>query len=224
VPARHRRLGKRARSGRAQRAAGERSVRSRDSARKDSEPAGATPRAQHSAPPLVCIGRVVGAHGLAGELRVRLAGAAPESFESAPSLWLARDESGAGAVEHALRGVAAGRADECRVRLEGVGDRGAAESARGRFLLARADDLARAAADEYYVYELVGCAVEDRSGRALGAVRGVTGHAAADLLIVADADGREHLVPLARALLCEVDVAARRIVIDPPAGLFGERA
>jgi len=155
---------------------------------------------------------------------VRLAGAAPESFESAPSLWLARDESGAGAVAHALRGVSVGRADECRVRLDGVGDRGAAESARGRFLLASVDDLARAADDEYYVYELVGCAVEDRAGRALGAVRGVCGHAAADLLIVADAEGREHLVPLARALLCEVDVAARRIVLDPPPGLFGERA
>jgi 16S rRNA processing protein RimM len=174
--------------------------------------------------PLVCIGRIVGAHGLTGELRVRLAGAAPESFESAPSLWLARDESGSGAVAHALRGISSGRADECRVRLEGLGDRSAAEAARGRFLLARADDLARAAADEYYVYELVGCAVEDRAGRALGTVRGVCGHAAADLLIVADAEGHEHLVPLARALLSEVDVAARRIVLDPPPGLFGEGA
>ena len=211
--------GKRPRSGRAHRAAGERSLRSRDPAREDSENAGAP-----SDPRLVCIGRVVGAHGLAGELRVRLAGAAPESFDAAPSLWLARDESGTGAIAHALRGVSSGRADECRVRLEGIDDRTAAESARGRFLMARADHLARAADDEYYVYELVGCAVEDRAGRALGAVRGVCGHAAADLLIVADADGREHLVPLVRALLCEVDLAARRIVLDPPAGLFGEPA
>lgn len=173
---------------------------------------------------LVCIGRVVGARGLSGELRVRLSGAAPESFSSAPALWLARDESGTGAVAHALRAVAAGRAGECCVRLEGVADRTAAESARGRWLLARAADLARTESGEYYVYELVGCRVEDRAGNLRGFVRGLCGTGAADMLVVEDEAGREHLVPLARALLIHVDIEARRIVIDAPPGLFEDGA
>lgn len=171
--------------------------------------------------PLVPIGRVVGAHGLRGELRVRLAGASPESFAGAQALWLARDEAGEGARAHALRSVATGREGECRVALAGIGDRSAAEAARGSWLLARADALARAEPGEYYVYELVGCRVEHRSGRALGTVRGLCGNGAGDMLIVADPQGCEHLVPLARALLVCVDVAARRIVLDPPSGLFG---
>jgi 16S rRNA processing protein RimM len=169
---------------------------------------------------LVAIGRVVGAHGLGGELRVHLAGAAPGSFDGARELWLARDASGTGAAAHALRAVAAGRAGECRVRLAGIADRTAAEATRGHWLLARADDLTRAEPGEYYVYELVGCRVEDPSGRALGTVRGLCGNGAADMLVVEDADGREHLVPLAHALLRSVDVEARRIVLDPPQGLF----
>lgn len=186
--------------------------------------AGSTSSTSIGSTALVAIGRVVGAHGLGGELRVRLAGASPESFDGAPELWLARDASGAGAVAHALRAVAAGRAGECRVALAGIADRTAAEAARGRWLLARADALTRAEPGEYYVYELVGCRVEDPSGRALGAVRGLCGNGAADMLVVEDADGREHLVPLARALLLSVDVGARRIVLDPPQGLFGNGA
>jgi 16S rRNA processing protein RimM len=174
------------------------------------------------APRLIPIGRVVGAHGLRGELRVHLSGAAPESFAGAPELWLARDESGADAVAHTLRSVAAGRAGECRIALSGIGDRSAAEAERGRWLLARAAALARTEPGEFYVYELVGCRVEDASGRALGAVRGLCGNGAADMLVIEDAEGREHLVPLARPLLLQVDVGARRIVLDPPQGLFGD--
>ena len=169
----------------------------------------------------IAIGRVVGAHGLAGELRVHLAGATPESFEHADALWLARDAEGSGAVAHALRRVASGRDGECRVALEGIENRAAAEGVRGRWLVVRAEDLTRAEPGEYYVYELVGCRVEDASGRALGAVRGLCGNGGADMLIVEDAEGREHLVPLVRALLRSVDVGARRIVLDPPPGLFG---
>ena len=117
---------------------------------------------------LVALGRVVGAHGLAGLLRVRLFGADPGSFASARLLWLARDESGAEAAAHALVSVAAAHGGECRVALEGIGTRTAAEAARGRWLLARVQDLARAEPGEYYVHELVGCRVEDRAGAVLG--------------------------------------------------------
>lgn len=168
----------------------------------------------------VLLGRVVGAHGLAGWLRVRLFGASADCFERARTLWLARDENDPEAVAHALRGVAAGRPGECRVALQGVTDRAAADAARGLWLLARAQDLARAEPGEYYVYELVGCCVEDRAGRMLGSVRALCGTGASDMLVVEDAAGREHLVPVARALLLEVDVAARRIVIDALPGLF----
>ena len=168
----------------------------------------------------VRVGRVVGAHGLAGELRVALLGADPAAFAGAGTLWLARDESDATARAHALRGVAAGRAGECRVALEGVADRAAAESLRGAWLLARASDLARPEPGAYYVYELVGCRAVDARGRPLGVVSGVWETGASDVLIIEDEAGREHLVPAVRALLLEVDVVARRIAIDAIPGLF----
>jgi 16S rRNA processing protein RimM len=168
----------------------------------------------------VRVGVVVGAHGLDGELRVRLLGAAAEDFQGARTLWLARDESDAAAAAYALERVAPGRAGECRVRLTGVGGRAAAEAASGLWLLARADELARPQPGEYYLYELEGCKVEDRDGRALGVVRGVWSTGGSDVLVLEDAHGREQLLPAVRALLVEVDVAARRIVVEAPPGLF----
>lgn len=168
----------------------------------------------------VRVGRVVGAHGLAGELRVKLLGADPDAFSGAGTLWLARDESDPAATPHALRGVAAGRAGECRVALAGIADRAAAEAARGAWLLARASDLARPEPGEYYVYELVGCRAFDGSGRLLGVVSGIWETGGSDVLVIEDEGGREHLVPAVRALLLEVDVDARRIAIDAIPGLF----
>jgi 16S rRNA processing protein RimM len=183
--------------------------------------AGSTSSTDDSTPARrVRVGRVVGAHGLAGELRVDLLGADPEAFAGADTVWLARDESDPAATPHALRAVGAGRAGECRVALEGIADRAAAESLRGAWLLARTADLARPEPGAYYVYELVGCRVFDGTGRALGVVSGIWETGASDVLIVEDESGREHFVPAVRALLLEVDVAARRIAVDALPGLF----
>ena len=43
---------------------------------------------------------------------------------------------------------------------------------------------------------------------------------ASDLLVVRDADGKEHLVPFVRELVPTVDLAGGRVVVDPPEGLF----
>ena len=82
------------------------------------------------------------------------------------------------------------------------------------------DQLGPLAAGEYYQYELVGCRVEDGEGRVLGVVSGIWETGAPDVLVVVDAARREILIPAAREILREVDVSARRITIDPPAGLL----
>lgn len=48
----------------------------------------------------------------------------------------------------------------------------------------------------------------------------VDGDMAVSRLVLSNAAGRESMVPLAEAICVEIDVAGRRIVIDPPAGLL----
>jgi 16S rRNA processing protein RimM len=102
--------------------------------------------------------------------------------------------------------------------LEGVEDRTAAEVLRGVGLEAEVD-LTDVADDEYHDLALLGLAVRDRSGRALGRIREVLHLPGQDVLAVAKADGGEVLVPFVRELVPEVDVPAGHVVVDLPEGL-----
>jgi 16S rRNA processing protein RimM len=153
-------------------------------------------------------------------LRVRLHGADFACLASLPRLWLAGGHASEDARPHALLRAAPGRAGECRLRLEGIGSRTDAENAAGRWLEARREDLPPSAPGEYWLFELIDCAVEDAEGRALGTVRGLWETGGTDVLVIEAPDGREQLVPMAASLLRQVDVAARRIVVDAPPGLF----
>ncbi|MDD9802118.1 MAG: ribosome maturation factor RimM [Deltaproteobacteria bacterium] len=168
----------------------------------------------------VALGRVVGAHGLRGQLRVRCLGDDPGNLLAAASIELA-DARGAGdpAPQRCeIREAAAGRAGEVRLRLAGVDDRNAALALRGQLLLGDSADLAALPEGEFYWFQLIGCRVE-RAGRTLGRVREIWETGAHDVLVVSGCDGRERLIPTARELMPEVDLAARRIAIADLPGL-----
>jgi 16S rRNA processing protein RimM len=168
----------------------------------------------------VSVGRIVGAHGLRGELRVRVEGGDTANLMGIATLWLAQDEGTSSAVAHTIERVREGRSGECRMALAGITDRNAAEALRGATLWVRAEDLPPLEPGEYYAYELVGCRVEDTTGKAIGLVARIWETGAQDLLVIAAPEGGEHLVPAAEPILQEVDLSARRLVIDPPPGLL----
>ena len=84
-------------------------------------------------------------------------------------------------------------------------------------LLVPRDRLPPAAADEYYHADLIGLAAEDTHGRPLGTVIAVHDFGAGDLLeIVPQGGGETRLLPFTAAVVPQVDIAAGRIVLDPP--------
>lgn len=172
----------------------------------------------------VRLGRVAGAHGLRGELRVRIDGGDPSSLLQVSSVRLARaseqgqQEETSEAFE--VESARTGRAGECRLRLRGIGDRDAAEAWRGAVVSAQPDALPALSEGEFYAFELVGCGVTRLDGTPVGRVREIWDTGAGDLLVIEDAEGRDQLVPAVEPLLHEVDVAARRIVVDAPPGLL----
>ena len=168
------------------------------------------------------LGRVVGAHGLRGQIRVRWLGAGPENLLAAKQVELADGrgiEDPAPAVFE-IEGGGTGRVGEVRLALRGVCERDAAEALRGRLLLIDAAALPKAAADEVYWFQLVGCQVELPSGRTVGRVREIWDTPAHATLVVTGLDGRDRLIPAAPALLRLVDVTAQRIVIEDLPGLI----
>jgi 16S rRNA processing protein RimM len=168
----------------------------------------------------VVLGRVVGAHALRGELRVRYLGDGPENLLAAPVVWLGEARSHEGVRRFEVERAFAGRSGEVRLGLVGVRDRDSAEDLRGLLVLGDPTRLAPLAEDEFYWHELVGCTVHTRDGRALGTVREIWGTGAHDVLVVEDASGARHLLPTSRALMPVVDLASRRIVVELVPGLL----
>src|SRR5437764_982596 len=72
--------------------------------------------------------------------------------------------------------------------------------------------------DEFWDHELLDLDVHDVDGRALGTVADVLHPPGSDLLVVRRPDGGELFVPFVSAIVPTVDLAARRIVVDPPEG------
>jgi 16S rRNA processing protein RimM len=176
----------------------------------------------------VVLGRIAGAHGVHGRVRVTVFGDGPEHLLAAPWLELSfaqRDPlHDVARRRYEVAGAAPGRPGEVRLALAGVSDRDAAAALRGALVLGDAALLAPLAEGEHYWFELVGCRVELEGGTPLGTVREIWETGAHDVLVVEDDAGRSHLIPAADAFLRLVDPAAGRIVVSPIPGLLADDA
>jgi 16S rRNA processing protein RimM len=76
------------------------------------------------------------------------------------------------------------------------------------------------AKDEFYDWELEGCLVADKLGSAIGTVREVMRTGGVELLVVENEARREVMIPMAAAIVIEIDITLKTIVIDPPEGLL----
>ena len=159
---------------------------------------------------LVLAGVVTGARGLGGEVRIRSFTAEPDGIAAYGPLY---DESGARLFRLRLTGSAR---DQLIGRFEGVEDRTAAEALKGTELFIPRTAFPRAGDEEYYHVDLIGLRVERSDGGTLGTVRAVHDFGAGDVLDIVDEGGASVMLPFSRAVVPEVDLAGRRIVVEPP--------
>ncbi len=170
----------------------------------------------------VVVGRIGKPHGLHGEVSVDVRSDEPERRFAVGTTLRAEPPPGSASRLTALTVVRTRwHATTLLVTFEELADRTAAESARGIVLHARIRaNESPEDPDEYYDHQLVGLAAYDVAGAPLGTVTGLVHGGGQDLLTVETTDGREALVPFVKALVPEVDLAAGRLVVDPPEGLL----
>lgn len=163
----------------------------------------------------ICLGVIAGAHGIKGLVRVKSFTERPEDLTAYGSL---SDEAGARAYALTLKGRVKG---VMLAAVDGVTDRNQAEALKGTRLFVEREALPATEDEEvFYHADLIGLAVEDRAGQALGRVAAVHNHGAGDLLEIAPeggtADGALLLLPFTAAAVPLVDLAAGRLVALPP--------
>ena len=97
-----------------------------------------------------------------------------------------------------------------------------AETLQGYELRIPLEERAPAPEGEYFHSDLIDCEVVERSGEPVGVVTGWQDFGGSGLLVVKGENAKgekEILVPFAKAVCVEIDVARKRIVVELPEGL-----
>ena len=161
---------------------------------------------------MAVVGRIARAHGLKGQVIVNLETDFPEArFRPGATLFTA-----GGAVKLTTVRFQNGRPV---IGIEGIETVNDAEALAGLELRVPVEELAALPVGTFYHHDLVGCAVVTGGGQQVGTVEGVEGTLGGSRLVVAGAKG-EILIPLAADICRTIDVAGKRIVIEPPDGLL----
>ncbi|GAA3794901.1 hypothetical protein GCM10022600_15400 [Qipengyuania pelagi] len=142
----------------------------------------------------ITLAAITGAHGVAGEVRLKLLGDGLESLKAHKSfndgalkLTKLRSDNKGGAI----------------ARFAGVGDRTAAEKLRGTTLSVAREDLPPLGEGEFYHSDLVGLPAIADNGEAVGTVRAVENFGATDIVEIEKPDGKTFMVPLTTAAVPE---------------------
>ena len=163
---------------------------------------------------LVAVGRIVRTQGRRGEVRVEPLTDAPERLAELRECWLVPPAAG---ERHEVETVwFQGRVPV--VKLAGSDTMSDAEALVGRLVTIPRESVRPLPPDRYYAFDLVGCVVEPPDGTSLGTITEVLAGPEHDYWTVQRGD-RAWSLPAVRAFVARVDLAARRVVAQPPEGL-----
>jgi 16S rRNA processing protein RimM len=166
----------------------------------------------------ILIGRVVGVHGIRGGLKLVSYAESLAVFAPGCRL-LAVSPGGVESTVEVLEARPQGRA--AVLFVQGVTDRGRAETLVGYDLFIERRELPALPDGTYYWADLTGLEVFGADGEHLGAIRSIFATGSNDVYVVVLGD-REILLPATRAVVRKVDLGARRMDVTVPEGLEPE--
>jgi 16S rRNA processing protein RimM len=165
---------------------------------------------------LVAIAKVAKPRGIKGEVSATLLTDFPKRFEGLENVT-------AVLPDHGLRELKIENAffqnERIVLKFEGVNSIEAAEELRGAEVCVDEVEAVELEEDEYYDWQLNGCEVVGTDDKTIGHVRELMRTGGTENLIV-ESEGREMLIPFAKAICVEVDIENKRIVVDLPEGLL----
>jgi 16S rRNA processing protein RimM len=145
----------------------------------------------------VTLAAIAGAHGVRGEVRLKLFGEGAEALR-------AFSVFDAGAAKLTLKSVRPANQAAVATFAE-ITDRSAAEALRGTLLTVPRSALPPLAEGEYYYHDLIGLRCVSTDGAAIGQVVAVENFGAGDILEIEKPDGKRFMVPMNERAVPEWD-------------------
>ncbi len=168
---------------------------------------------------LVAIAKTVKTRGLRGELVAEILTDFPERFEKTKKVFALKQSAAPFELNLASFWFQKNRVV---LKFENFDSIEAAETLVNCEICVPEDEVIKLEEDEFFDWELEGCAVETVDGKTLGKVREVMRTGGTEVLVVDDAsdDKKDFLIPFANAICLEVDVENKLIRVDLPEGLL----
>ncbi|MEO5377056.1 MAG: ribosome maturation factor RimM [Magnetococcus sp. DMHC-6] len=170
---------------------------------------------------MISIGRIDGAFGVRGEVKVSSFSDDPEALLDYATLWLGSDAS---SVQKKV--CVAGRRHGGRavIRFEGLDTPEQAQKLVGQQVWVAKEDLLDPGEDAHYWVDLIGCQVLTEEGEYVGVVEDLMSTGANDVLILREgtgltSSGQERLLPFIRDVVLEVNSVEKRILVRLMPGL-----
>ena len=164
----------------------------------------------------VPLGKVVGTHGIRGQLRVVLYSGEFSSVAGLESLTL----RGADGRMEAFAVTAITRhGKKVLVTLKDFDTINQVHHLVGRELLVRREQLPELPEGEYYWCDLIGLRVVTDRGEDLGILSEVIATGSNDVYVVTSGE-REYLIPALEDIVVEIDLDGGTMKVSPPEGLF----
>lgn len=164
----------------------------------------------------ICIGIILGAHGVRGLVKIGSYTAVPEDvFAYRP----VTDEKGARAFQLTRRSVGS---DHFVAAVEGVADRDAAQALKGTKLYVARALLPETKEDEYYHADLIGLRARGAGDKDLGIVEALHDYGAGAFLEIKPKVGKSFMLPLKKAFVPEVNLEEGFLRAEVPEGWLAE--
>jgi 16S rRNA processing protein RimM len=173
---------------------------------------------QESPEPVVAVARAVKTRGLKGELMAELLTDFPERFADVSQLIAIAPDGKRSVVQlenywfHQARVV---------LKLAGYDTIETASAFVGCEFAVPESSRVQLSEGQFYDWELEECVVETATGKLVGHVRNVMRvGGGVEMLVVQSDEKHEHLIPMVESIVIDIDLARKRIRIDPPQGLL----
>ena len=168
---------------------------------------------------LILVGKVVGVHGIQGNLKVHAFAESMATYESGATIAVRRSD---GLIRSMTIIWVRPHGKGLLMRLESVADRDRAEQLIGAELFADKASLPSLEEDSYYWFDLVGLRVVDTTGAVLGSLERIIPTPGNDVYVVKGkqaGEPREMLIPAVGDVVLDIDLEGGTMLVDPPDGL-----
>ncbi|MBR5329461.1 MAG: 16S rRNA processing protein RimM [Firmicutes bacterium] len=162
----------------------------------------------------VIVGKILAAHGIKGEVKVKSLSDNPRRYRRGSSIFIEKEG------EYALiTSVREADNDILIVKFKGVDDRTYAEKLRGSLLQVEEDQVPPLPEGEYYSFQLLGMEVFEDNGNRLGVLSDFVDSGANNVYQIDCENGDYLLLPAIDPVICSVDVKNKKMIVHLLPGL-----